>query len=318
MRSGRVTIVGVSEAIMHTRDAEGGEPHDLRAFFHAVGHFSGDRALTSTPIERAEPAQPAELLDPGPVEVRAPLAPVAAFVDGIQAALVVTHRLHRPVYLNYVAAGAVDLGGEPVALAEDLWVTCSTLDREWVDSLDSTIPAENLEAESPPEVERLAMEALGGMRAHLERRVVNDLLRSGATSIVLDGALIGRESDRRLLGVVKSTNRKYLADESCLYGLRAGWRSPRFVIPAGTAGSSVDRYSCYLRLHDASSKPWNFALIRLECFEDPDLLDPLAARCLTERQPPTARDARWDRHLQSVRTTEDFLRARRPSVFSMG
>lgn len=293
------------------------EPHDLRAFFRAVGHFSGARALTSTPAERSEPAVPAELLDPAPVKVAASPLDVDAYVDGIQAALVVTHRSHRPVYLNYAAAGAIGGNARHVALAEDLWVTCSTADREWVDDLRSTVPAEDLDAEAPPEVERLAMESLAGQRARLERRVVSDLTGSGAGTIVLDGALTGRESDRRLLGVVKSTNRKYLADESCLFGLRSGWRSPRFIIPAGTAGSGVGRYSCYLRLHDASRHQWNFALIRLECFEDPDLLDPLAARCLAERQPPTSGDARWDRHIHSVRATEDFLRARRPPVFSL-
>lgn len=308
---------GVTVGYVSNERTTANEPHDLRAFFRAVGHFSGTRALTSTTVERADPEHPAEVLDPGPSEICTDALAVNAFVDGIQAALVVTHRGHRPVYLNYAAAGALALDGSPVALAEDLWVTSSSSDREWVDGLGSTIPIETLEAETPPEVERLGMDSLAGHRSHLERSVVAQLQHAGAAAVVLDGALIGREQDRRLFGVVKSTARKYLADEGCLFGLRTGWRSPRFVIPAGPAGSGVARYSCYVRLHDASRHHWNFALIRLECFEDPDLLDPLAARCLLERQPPTAADARWDRHLRSVRATEDFLRARRPAVFSM-
>lgn len=292
------------------------DPYDLRRFFRSVGRFSGERALTSTPPEREEPDAPAELLDASIRRITADPLPVAAFVDGVQAALLVTHRAHRPVFLNYVAAGAVGPGARCIGLRERLTVVCSTLDREWVDSLDSSIPVEELPVELPPEVERAAIQVLGGDRELLERSLVEALCEQETGVLALDGSLVGRPFDEDLVGIVKSTRKKYLSDESCLFGLPAGFRSPRFKIPAGTAGSGHDRYSCYVRMFDASSKAWNFGLIRLETFH-PDLLDGLAARCLAERQSPAGGDARWDRHLASVRAVEEFLRARRPAVFSM-
>jgi hypothetical protein len=88
-----------------------------------------------------------------------------------------------------------------------------------------------------------------------------------------------------------------------------------FRIPAGNVGGSVvDRFSCYVRLHDATAHGWNFGLIRLEAF-DPDRLMALGALALSERQGPRSGDGRWDRHLASVAITEKVLRSRRPSVF---
>ncbi len=91
--------------------------------------------------------------------------------------------------------------------------------------------------------------------------------------------------------------------------------SPRFLMPAGSQGVTVPRYSCYVRLHDASRMAWNFGLVRLEAFK-PELLDPLCALALLERQPAGSHDRRFDRHLSGVRAVEDLLRARRPTVFS--
>lgn len=292
--------------------------HDLRQFFHAVGRFRGQKALTSTPTERPEPDVPAELIEEVPSLVSAAPLAVDAFVDGVQASLCVTHRPgHRPVYLSYVAAGALGAGALPIGLREELAVVCSSLDLEWVQGLGTTIPVESLAATDPLEVERGALALLGGGRERLERDLVVDLVDQGYTRLVLDGSLVGRPHNPALVGVVKSTGRKYLADESVLYGLAPGWRSPRFKIHPNTAGSPELRYSCYLRLFDASAERWNYGLIRLEVFADPDLLDPLAARCLAERQNPAAGDPRFDRHLSSVHACEEFLRARRPAVFAL-
>jgi hypothetical protein len=134
---------------------------------------------------------------------------------------------------------------------------------------------------------------------------------------VVDGSLVARPIRDRVVGVVKTTNRRYLPDESVLWGLPAGWRSPRFKIPEGSQNVGAPRYSCYLRLHDASRQAWNFGLIRLETF-DLDLLEPLCALALEERQPAGSLDRRYDRHLAGVRAVEDLLRARRPSIFGGG
>jgi hypothetical protein len=292
-------------------------PHDLRAFFKAVGRFSGEHAdMTSVP-DRDAPDDPAEELDPSPLKVTADPLAVDGFVDGIQASLVVTYRAHRPVFLSYVAAGAVGPGAKPLGLRERLAIVASSEDREWVDSVRQSLPVEELSAVDPPDVQRDASSWLGSTRESLERAVVADLTeREAVKCLAVDGTLLGRPHSTRLVGVVKTTRRRYLADESCLFGLPAGWRSPRFRIDPSSAGPAPARYSCYLRLHDASASSWDHALIRLEAF-DPDQLDGLAARCLVERQVAAGGDRRWDRHLASVRACEEFLRARRPAVFSL-
>lgn len=290
------------------------EPYDLNDLFRAIGRFRLERALTSTPADRTEIDTPVEMLDDTVSKITAQALVPAGFVDGVQASLCLTHREHRPVYLNYVAAGCVGAGAEVVGVRERLSLVCSSMDREWVDKLATPFIVDELAVTSPPDIERTAVQLLGGTRETLERALVDDLVSAGSTPLVLDGSLVGRPPIRQLLGVVKTTNRRYLADESCLFGLAPGWRSPRFKI---TTPGSPERFSCYLRLFEASDRHWNFGLIRLEAF-DPELLDPLAALALNERQHPAAGDPRFDRHLTSVRACEEVLRARRPTVFNLG
>lgn len=293
--------------------------HDLRTFFRAVGSNGYARALSTTPTERPETDTPVELLETAPSKVTAAPLPVAGFLDGIQAALCVTHIEHRPVYLAYCAAGAVAHGMRPLGVKEELFAVAAGLDREWFDGLGTTIPVEELISELPPDIERDAHRLLGTHRDGLERGLVSDLVMLGLVTddapLVVDGSLRGRPVTRSLVSVVKTTARKYLPDERVLFGLPAGWRSPLFKIPAGAAGNGVDLYSCYVRMFDASQAAWSFGLIRLET-HDPQQLEPLAAMALGQRQGQGTGDARFDRHLAGVRATEDFLRARRPSVFN--
>jgi len=288
---------------------------DLRALFRSVGRFSPQRGLLSTPIERVEPDVPAELLDSECSRVNASACEVGAFVDGIQAAASIAYIDHRPVYLIYVAAGAVGPSYRPVGLREELFLACGTVDRQWADQLDGGVPIEELLCATPIEIETAALKLLAGRREANERELTVALGEQEVGNIIVDGSLSGRGSDPALMGVVKSLRHRYLADESCLFGLRAGWRSPRFKIPAGVAGGGVDRFSAYVRMVDASRAPWDFGLIRVETF-DPDLIDGLAARCLSERQGSRSGDSRWDRHIAGVHKCEEFLRARRPSIFT--
>jgi hypothetical protein len=288
--------------------------HDLRTFLRAVGGIAAGGALKAPPGERPVLECPAELLDTDNSPISADPLSIAGFVDGVQAASCVTWREHRPVYLTYVAAAAVGERCIPLRLLEHLEVYCSSADIEWVSEAAGEIPVRDLGDVGPGEVEAAAFSTLGARREHSERTVITALMDDpGCGTLVLDGTLVGRPHDRRLVGVVKTTRRRYLADESVLWRLPQGWRSPRFIIPPG-AGSGVARYSCYLRLFDARARGWDFALLRLEAY-DADQLDELASRCLVERQGSGARDARWDRHLGGVRQVENFLRSRRPPVF---
>lgn len=297
------------------------DPLDLRTLFHAIGgHTSPQRALTASPAERPEPELPVELLEEKRARVTAkPMQPIG-FVDGIQAALTVTWREHRPVYLTFVSAGCVGAGprrqAQLIAVKERLDLVGSHLDAEWLTQLPESAPVVLLDATEPDQIERAALARLGADRETLERELVTDLVGNGTGTLVLDGSLAKRPVDARLLGVVKTVRTRWLQDESVLWGMPEGWRSPRFKIPAGTHGVEADRYSCYLRLFDAEHRGWDHGLVRLESY-DPELLEPLAALAMAERQSKRSRDSRGDRHLASVRACEDVLRARRPVVFGL-
>jgi hypothetical protein len=154
---------------------------------------------------------------------------------------------------------------------------------------------------------------IGSSRDDVERTVVNDLIRrDGAGVVVVDGSVMTRARSNRIVGVVKTLRSRYLTDESVVWGLPRGWRSPRFAI----GDDDRIRYSCYVQLVDKHDGAWNLGLIRLEAF-DVELLEPLAALCLGEAQTASGGDPRWDRHLGSMRAVEEFLRARRPAAFTL-
>lgn len=291
--------------------------HDLKAFFRAVGRFGGQAALSTAPEARYVHDTDVDLLDTEPCRITADPLALAAVVDGVQASLVVTYRSHRPVLLSYTGAAAVDPSVRPLHIDEHLEIVHCPAEGPWVFSLGSTIPTHEVATDDPLEAETQARDRLGGLRAAAEQRVV-EAARAGDAggTVLVDGGLRGYGASRHLVGVVKSHRTRYLPDESVLWGLPGGWRSPRFRIAGrevGQATPAADRYSCYVRLFDASEQPWNFGLVRLETF-DPERLDPLAAAALRQRQ-PAGSDARWDVHLKAVRGVEDMLRARRPAVF---
>lgn len=262
---------------------------------------------------RPLPEDPAELLDSGArrVDTR-DVADVACFIDGVQDLLTLTWRESRPIALLHVAAGAVDVDGRPLSLVEDLRLIAAEADRDFIDGLDldDIPPVTWLAAIEPPDLERLVAGQQSAVRESLERRLAVHMLDVTDTGMVLvDGHTAGRPSDMRLGGVVKTTRTRYLADESVLWTLPVGWRSPRFKL------TGPERYSCYVRLA-AAAKGWSGGLIRVEA-HDPDLLDPIAAHCLQQRQPAATGDARWDVHLAPVAACERMLRARKPALFTL-
>jgi hypothetical protein len=277
-----------------------------------VGGVTPSRALESTPIERTKSDEDIELLDVASSRVTTTPLEVAGFVDGVQASLCLTHVEHRPLYLSYVGAAALSRELAPLGLLEHLLLQSSEVDAPYLREMETGIELSVLPSSDPITLERDAVRAVGLLRDQLERRLVTTLLATTKAPLVLDGSLLGREFDTRLVGVVKTSAHQWLDDESVLYGLPQGWRSPRFSI---ARNSAHPRYSCYVQMVDKSAGPWNQGLVRLESF-DPELLDPLAALALDERQGSGSGDRRWDRHLVTVRRTEDFLRSRRPTVFA--
>jgi hypothetical protein len=283
--------------------------HDLADLVRRVSAAGGSLSSASVvdPPDREEPPVGVEVLD-DPAEVLAAPLVVQGFIDGIQAAVTLRYVMHRPVTLQYAAAACVH-DGVISAIDERLVITHAVADAEWVGEICGTIPTWACDEVDPHEVAKASVEHLRRLRERTERSVVADV--AGRGLVVVDGSIVGRMVSENVVGVVKTTRRRYLPDEVQLWSLQAGWRSSRFVIPAGD-GAAKERYSCYVRLFDASARPWEFALVRLEA-QDPELLEPLAALCLAQRQ-GSGRDARWDRHLAGVRAVEDVLRARRPEL----
>lgn len=296
--------------------------YDLRSFFRTVGLPVAGGALAGPPQERLDMSKHAELVDSSRAKLTGPPLPVDGFIDGIQSSLLVAYREHRPIYLTFQAAGAVGRGAEIIGLKERLSLVASSMDLPWLAEVNHTappLPVHEIAAVSPLDVEREAYAAVGDWRDRLERTLVEELVDAGTGPLVVDGSLRGRPYSLALHAVVKDVaSTRYLPDERELYTLPAGWRSPIFCLSRGAAnGSMVDRYSCYVRLHDASASSWNHGLIRLEAY-DPAALDALGALALAERQGPRSGDGRWDRHLTSVAVTEKVLRARRPAAFDVG
>lgn len=291
-----------------------GTGHDLRQLFKAVGTV-GSTSGGLGALERTDATEHVEVLDEPVLKIDCDPLDVLGFTDGIQNAIHLMHRDARPVVLYYVAAGCISAANgskiTPVALRERLRILAAEPDHEWIDTLGTTIPIETLTGDTPPDMELEVTKVISDNRARLETQLLDELLAGDdPRPVVVDGSLLAKRNDDRLVAVTKSARTRYLPDERLLFTLRAGWRSPRFTVSRGGA----KRWSCYLQLADKHNGPWNLGLVRLEAF-DRDLLEPLASLCLTERQGPRSGDARWDRHLASVRAVEDFLRAKRPVAF---
>lgn len=287
--------------------------YDLRKLFKAVG-TAGMVGTAAGDPERPDTSEPVTLIDDAALAVTCDPIQVAGFVDGIQAALTLTYRDQRPIYLYYVAAGALAPGTVPVAHSEHLAICAAEPDLEWIRERSAGIPVETLAGSTPPEMESSYRKLVSERRSGIERVVVDTLLTQTDTgAIVVDGAITSHPRDPRIVGVVKTSRTRYLSNESIIWHLPSGWRSPRFTV--GTGGN--ERYSCYLQLGDKTNRGWSHGLIRLEAWTL-DLLEPLGALALNERQSSRSPDPRRDRHLQSVRAVEEFLRGRRPAVFEWG
>lgn len=298
-------------------DASGSSTYDLRALFRAAGSSGvGERALGQAPEVRGDARSEVEMLDSTSCAVEASPIAVAGFVDGIQSARVVAHRSHRPVYLAYASAAAVSPKREVLTREELLTVIAAPEDSQWLAESGSGLPVTLLSQSSPDLLASEATRTLGSARDLMELMCARSTEVADGSFLVVDGSLARMPADLALVGVVKTSGTRYLPDEKVLFALPRGWRSPRFVLREGFQGCPVRRYSCYVRLLDASRSPWNFGLVRLESFE-PDVLDAAAAFALSETQSPLSGDRRFDRHLAGVRMVEDTLRARRPDVFDL-
>lgn len=277
---------------------------DMKALFRAIGHGPG--AADAPPWRRA-----VQCHHDGPVDVHdvQPLT-VTAVVDGTQWATL-AHRIdERPITLHHVSAAAVD-GLVGVASMERLYLAASRLDADWCRQLPEGIPVVELDGVSPQAVAQGADETVDLLRRRFEQTVTERALETVGGPVLVDGSIreLGTIDDG-IVGVVKAaTDTQMLGDERELRHLRPGHRSSRFVWQRDYA-SQHDVHCAYLRLHAPGwHDPWTHGIVRLEAL-DPQLLDPLGALCLLERQDRHSGDPRWPVHLRSVRHTEEILKAR--------
>lgn len=273
------------------------------------------RALLSQPVDRNDRSDKVEMVEESRAYRVDPAKadPNTVFIDGIQHAVRVASRDSRPVYLLYVAAGCVDVDLKPIARMEKVVVACAATDVDWILEICPHAPVRRLAVGAPPEIARHAHNLLGQMRDKLEKDLLEEVIDLGCAPIVVDGALYGRPVIGGLSGLAKTMNTQWMEDETILWTLFAGWRSPIFKIPSGI-GHGADRYSCYTRLHNPSNSEWSHGLVRLESFEQ-EALESLCATAFKQRQAP-GDDRRWDRHLRTVRGVEEMLRMMRPLAFT--
>lgn len=280
-------------------------PYDLRQLYRNVGHLPTE--LVELPARR-QVRLTGHLGGP----VTASPAEVFGAIDGIQPpARALAWRSGRPVGFLYVAAGCVAMDtGRPAAHEERLLIVASDLDEAWARSVAAGVPVVTLDQRLPAELVTAINDLHRSLRHRLERDVLAQV-RHPDRIIVVDGALHDLPSGGPVAGVVKSHAAQYLTDESEITALPARHLSTVFELPAATA-ADTPRWSAYLRLQPAADLEWTHGLVRIEA-DRPDLLGPVAAWALINRQPPGP-DRRWAVHLAPIADCEHSLRSRVPPV----
>lgn len=222
----------------------------------------------------------------------------------------------RPVLLLWAGAGAALVPRQLLRVEERLWIACSEGDVAWAEALPGGVPVVATPELFPVGIRRDGLRRLREVRAELERRVVAASVHEALGALlVIDGGLLGHQPVEGAVGAVKSCKTRYLSDERPLAGLPPGSRSATLELPSRSV-DEAPRWTCYVRLHPPVGDDWAHGLVRLESWEHDDL-DRGAAVAFAHRQLPRSGDPRWDRHLVGIRLAEDFLKHRRPAVFSL-
>lgn len=291
------------------------EQIELRPFLQSLGGPMGRAPLDVQ--DRLEPEDPAELLEDNIVEVTADPPPPASsvFIDGVQSATTLTYRKHRPVTLAMSGAGAVTGRLEPVQAAETIELLCARADVDWAAEQGCPTAIRCItESAAPTDVEREVGAVVGQERDSLEILLAGRLASQEQWDLIaVDGGLAGRTGDPRLVGIVKTTNTRLLSDESVLWRLPEGHRSPAFRLPPNYGGvDAAPRLASYVRMRDASGASWQTGLIRVEAYTM-EALETAAATALAYRQPVATADPRGDRHIAPIAHVETWMRSRRPT-----
>ena len=279
----------------------------------------GTRSIgTGTPRRRIEPLP---TIAAGPIQDTDPL-PIACYVDGIQSARLLTMREGRPLYLVYVAAGALGAGSgalEDIVSAFRLLV--SWRDEEFAAALPGGVPVLAVDDEETVDIDLTARSWIDTTRRAAEAAVTSEALHRAAagTWVLLDGSLpavppSGAPDDLRLMSVVKTvTETQYLLDETTDLPTDEGHISPSFLLPGRRRGE-IGRASTYLRQRFRPYEDWSFGLVRLELPAQHAGLLPCAAAAAFAGRQRVQGDSRWERQQAGVALLERSLRSVAPPL----
>lgn len=289
---------------------------DLYSLVATLGLGHGGETLVN-PKPRLLPENPAEILDKPTKIVGVSPAPIEGYIDGIQASRVLSWQNQRPIVLQYAAAGLLTPEMVLKHGVEQLGLFCAEEDKHLVDGVVPDDMVVTTNATEPDDVTRNAVANIHKWRETLELTIAQKAIGTNSSGglVVCDGSLIGHKPHRNLVGLIKTVNTRYLADETVLWSLPFSWRSSIFKMPPNRGHLDVT-WSCYLRLTDAQNHRWDYGLVRLESF-NPDLLEPLAAQVLNSRQNVGNTDPRGDRHIGPIAAVETHLKARRSPIFDL-
>ena len=236
------------------------------------------------------------------------------FVDGIQSCILIKYENYHPIYLIKIVAGAIGKDNIVVNKQEVTKVISAELNQESLKTKFAESELHFVMSSDPHDTTLLAEKFIASLRSELESNVVINVFTNDPSSlVVLDGSISNLLVQSNIVGVVKSTNSKYLKNESAIFTLAEGEISDIFSINKKYDGESKVIYSCYLRLFTNNEMAWNYGLVRLESYF-PENLKEVAKIVYDYRQDNPYKDIRGDRHLAPIKNLEDILKYELPYI----
>ena len=259
----------------------------------------------------------------------APVAGIAAFLDGIQRSEVRAHVQGVPLVHGAVAASVRRRAARrlsawmpplrshalyaPVALLAPSLVAALGRACAVVDTLADADPADP-RPRHPGDLAARALTAVQRERERCEQALAAAWIARETTPLLMDGGIAGSEAVARspqVVGAVKSHRTVYVAGEAfdTVLGLREGERSTAVAL---SSPRRTPVATWYLRLRDPGGRGPFFGLLRVEVALEPQAditarADEVSRWLLAERAPVALPDARWDVMMYGIRECEQYL-----------
>ena len=293
------------------------ESLDIQKLLKSIKSTILNRGKVSQSLERVKYSQNVEVVVDGVTVLQPNSLEKCLYIDGIQKSLTLQYVDSRPIVLQYSAAAAVKVNGDPVKFSEKLIIRHSKSDKMLVNSYGTIIDSEEVQGLEPPTIESDLHSALCNDRIFAENSIIQEILTDSTTNnfyLCIDGSIPFEINSGMVFGVIKTTDRVYLPSEIELYSLKPGEISSIFKI-SQSQRTTGEIYSCYLKVTGSSEMSWSYGLIRIEALSS-EFLIKFASHTLTLLQKHNSRDNRVDRQIRPIWLCEEFLKARAPRVFT--